>query len=942
MADSKQPFLPGKYLLQLCLVAAAYFAVAHLGLAWARGGAVASPFWPAAGIELAATVLLGVRIWPGIFLGAGLFNLSEARPLELALALAGSATLEAVLPALILPRLKFRAELDRLRDCLALALACVVAAAVSASIGVNALVQSHQLAGALGTEAWRGWFISNLIGLWVVGGGLIAWSRIQPRLWIFRHAVEGSALVAVSLFVVFMAFYGEFDANIWRPYWVFPVFIWAAIRFGPPGATALSALVTGLISLAALAGTGPFSDENHSMSDNLLALQTFIGLASVTNLILAAVAAGRQTAEQALREQTHTMTTAQRIARFGSWQLALASHAAPQESPLVWSAECYRIFGYAPGGEPITNDRYFARVHPDDRESIVRAIAKSLRDHSEYSLTHRVILPGGETRFVHTQAKVFDDEFTGQPVRMIGTVHDITDHQRAADQLRESEARYHLLAANSTDIISRHNPLGVFLYASPACLTLLGFQPEDLLGRELAALQHPEDIVTTRQALHNLLDQETTLTHTHRLRRQDGTHLWVETTARSLRDPHTRHVNEIICITRDITERRSLESQLQQAQKMDAIGQLAGGVAHDFNNLLTVISGYAGLILSDLPAHHPTRDSITEIRKAADRATALTRQLLAFSRRAMLDPKVTDLNKLIGESEKMVQRLIGEHIQFTANYAPNLAHVKVDRTQMDQVLLNLVVNARDAMPIAGKLTVETANVTLDEGYTLTQADARPGAHVMLAISDNGCGMDRDTLDRIFEPFFTTKGLGKGTGLGLATVYGIVKQSGGHLTVYSEPNFGTTFKIYLPAVDEPATPDTTHITDHGQITPGRGTILLAEDEEAVRAYAERVLFDAGYRVVTAADGKEALDIAETIIDQVDLLLTDVVMPRMGGRQLAETLREKKPTLKILYMSGYTDDAVLRHGVLAAESAFLQKPFSAAVLTKKVQSVLVNGK
>jgi CheY-like chemotaxis protein len=290
----------------------------------------------------------------------------------------------------------------------------------------------------------------------------------------------------------------------------------------------------------------------------------------------------------------------------------------------------------------------------------------------------------------------------------------------------------------------------------------------------------------------------------------------------------------------------------------------------------------------------------------------------------------------------MIQRLIGEHIQFTASFAPELAHVKVDRTQMDQVLLNLVVNARDAMPIAGKLTVETANVTLDDAYVATQADARSGPHVMLAVTDNGCGMNRDTLDRIFEPFFTTKGLGKGTGLGLATVYGIVKQSGGHLTVYSEPNFGTTFKIYLPAVDEPATPDTTHITDHGHLTPGRGTILLAEDEEAVRAYAERVLFDAGYRVVTAADGKEALQIAETIIDQVDLLLTDVVMPRMGGRQLAEALREKKPTLKILYMSGYTDDAVLRHGVLAAESAFLQKPFSAAVLTKKVQSVLVHGK
>ncbi|MFM2082849.1 MAG: hypothetical protein RL380_1540, partial [Verrucomicrobiota bacterium] len=545
MSKSEQTDGLFKYLLRLLLAAAAYFAAAHLGMAWTHSSAIQSPFWPASGIEIAATVLLGRRVWPGIFVGAVVFGLSEARSLELVLPIACAATIEAVIPALILSRLNFRPQLDRLRDCLALAVACLLAAAVSASIGINTLVHHNILPGREATGAWQSWFVSNLIGLWVIGGALIAWSQVKPRQWLFRHAVEASALLAATLFVVFVAFYGQFDSNFWRPYWVFPVLIWAAIRFGPPGATAMSAIITILISLAALAGTGPFLSEDQSLDENLLSLQNFIGLVSATNLILAAVAAGRQAADQSLREQSHTMATAQRIARFGSWQLDLNSTDEPHENPLLWSDECYHIFGYEPGQLPITNDRYFARVHPDDREAIIRAIAKSLRDHSEYSLTHRVILPGGETRFVHTQAKIFDDEFTGKPLRMIGTVHDITDHQRAADQLRESEARYHLLATNSTDIISRHNPLGVYLYASPACLSLLGYQPEDLLGRELATIQHPEDITATRQAFHNLLDHEQTVTHNHRLRRQDGTHLWVETTARALRDPHTRHVNEI-------------------------------------------------------------------------------------------------------------------------------------------------------------------------------------------------------------------------------------------------------------------------------------------------------------------------------------------------------------------------------------------------------------
>jgi CheY-like chemotaxis protein len=371
---------------------------------------------------------------------------------------------------------------------------------------------------------------------------------------------------------------------------------------------------------------------------------------------------------------------------------------------------------------------------------------------------------------------------------------------------------------------------------------------------------------------------------------------------------------------------------------MEAIGQLAGGVAHDFNNILTVISGYVGVILAKLPANDPLREFVGEISKSAERAAALTRQLLAFSRRALLEPKILDLNSLLTDSEKMIRRIVGEDIELTTALAPNLRPVKVDRAQMDQVILNLIVNARDAMPQGGKLTLETANITLDENYTRTRADTKTGPYVMLTATDTGCGMTRDVQEHIFEPFFTTKGMGKGTGLGLATVYGIVKQSGGHISVYSEVGLGTSFKIYLPSAGEKIAAPKAPAQSLKNIVHGRGTILLVEDEEAVRLFAEHVLCEAGYRVVTAADGEEALHLAEKLLGQINLLVTDVVMPRMSGRQLAENLTKLRPDLKILYMSGYTDDAVLRHGVLTAEAAFLQKPFSGVVLSQKVNEVM----
>jgi signal transduction histidine kinase/ActR/RegA family two-component response regulator len=379
------------------------------------------------------------------------------------------------------------------------------------------------------------------------------------------------------------------------------------------------------------------------------------------------------------------------------------------------------------------------------------------------------------------------------------------------------------------------------------------------------------------------------------------------------------------------------QGQLEQAQKMDAIGRLAGGVAHDFNNLLTVILGRTDILLHPLKPEDPMRRGIELIQRTAGRAADLTRQLLAFSRKQVLEPVILDLSAVTTDMKDMLGRLIGEDIALLTTPTPGLGRVKADRGQIEQVVMNLTVNARDAMPQGGRLILETANVELDDEYVRRHVGARPGPHVMLAVSDTGTGIPREIQAQIFEPFFTTKEQGKGTGLGLATVYGIVKQSGGYIEVDSEPGQGTTFRIYLPRLEAEA------VTVDRNARPaaaagGTETILLVEDEEGVRELARDILRASGYTVLEARNGPEALLLCERHQGPLDMLLTDVVMPRMSGRELAERLAPLRPELSVLYMSGYTDDAVIRHGVLAAGTAFLQKPFTPAALVLRVRETL----
>jgi PAS domain S-box-containing protein len=612
-----------------------------------------------------------------------------------------------------------------------------------------------------------------------------------------------------------------------------------------------------------------------------------------------------------------------------------------------WNERLSSLFGHQAQDIEVDVESWYSRLHPDDKDRVITSCYAAINGGAmTWSEGYRFRRADG------TYAEVLDRGYIvrnvqGQALRLIGAMTDLTALQKAHAALQDSEEKFRTVSDWTYDWETWDDPQGRQLYISPSVERISGYRVEEFLADPtmLHRIVCPEDRARWDQhVIDTTNNTEAVFELEFRILTRDGEIRWIDHICRAVYGSFDHKYLGRRASNRDITERkqaetklRQTEDQLRQSQKMEAVGQLAGGVAHDFNNLLTVIAGYTDLLMSDLPAGAPTLVELEEIRKAAERASWLTRQLLAFSRRQLLSPQVLDLNVLIGNFEQMLRRLIGEDVALKTELASTLVRIKADPGQIEQAIMNLVVNARDAMPMGGHLTIETDTILLDESYSEKVAEVPLGRYVILAVSDTGCGMDAEMQARIFEPFFTTKEVGKGTGLGLSTVYGIVKQSQGFIWVYSEPGRGTTFKIYLPVVDEEVQTAKTKLRS-AQQRIGVETILLVEDAASLRVLTKKILELSGYTVLAAGNLDEALKMAEARNWAVHLLLTDVIMPGGSGPDVADRLKERCPDLKILYMSGYTGMAMAHQGILRSGSPLLQKPYSSDALLHKVREVL----
>lgn len=643
-------------------------------------------------------------------------------------------------------------------------------------------------------------------------------------------------------------------------------------------------------------------------------------------------------AEEALRTSEERWQFALEGSDQGVWDWNLKTN------EVTFSKRYKQMLGYSDNEFDNTVDEWMSRIHPEDQERVLESHNRHSRRETEtMTVEYRIRCKDGAYKWVQGRGKVVKWSPDGKPLRMVGTHTDVTERRNAEEALRASEERFRSLVESTSDFVIETDAQGRYKYVSPRIVDFLGYQPEEALGKPVTSFLVPEEATRLSGFIKERLEHPVPFDGEQSLSmRKDGQAVTLETNGVPFFDAGGKFLG-YRCTIRDITERkraeeerRSLQEQLAQSQKMESIGRLAGGVAHDFNNLLTGILGFSDMLLAELPEDAADwRDMVEQIKESGGTAANVTRQLLAFSRRQALEIKTVDLNDLIGGFGKMLKRVIGEDISVRTILDPGLGAIKADSSQIEQILLNLAVNARHAMPDGGTLTIETGNVRLDEGTPLLDESPAPGPYVMLAVSDTGCGMDHATRAHIFEPFFTTKASGKGTGLGLPMVYGTVRQHAGHINVYSEPGLGTTFRLYFPCVE--GAPQKGEPVENVPPVPGTETVLLVEDEAVVRRFAFTTLTSLGYHVIEAKDEDDAIRLARED-DSIQLLLTDVIMPKYSGRRTHELISEFRPDLRVLFMSGYTNDVLERHGLLEDDVHLIYKPFSAASLANAVRSVL----
>jgi PAS domain S-box-containing protein len=798
---------PAIYLLRVTALALIYYAAARLGLRLASVGQSISLVWPATGIALAALLIFGRSVWPGIAIGAFLANAATPLPLPVAALIATGNTLEGVLGATILIGVAGRTpRLDTMRTVRTLVLMAVpLGALVGALIGVTALVFGHQLGPESVPTAIAVWWTGDLLGALVVAPLLLAWLRDHSPITGARGPIEVVLLCLGTVAAAELALgrgipVPDLIRRLDYLYLLFPFVIWASLRFGARGASLLTFTVTIIAVVRTIEGAGPFVTA--TAGGTLFAAACYLAMVAVTGLFLAAVVSHeRETATETLRTREEQLQVALDAARMGVWYWSAT------ENRLTWDETLRRIYGLGPGDRVASYDDFIGRVHADDREFVERTVRTALTEGGRLDYEFRVVLPDGRVRWIADLGRVVTDR-DGKVVAMTGTCQDVTD-------------------------------------------------------------------------------------------------------------------------------RRTAEEQLQLAHRMESVGRLAGGVAHEANNQMTVVLSAAEYILArkDLPP--AVRADTEHIRSAAERTAAVTAQLLAFSRQQLRKPQMLDLNAVVQKFRAVLERTLGADCVVTLLLEPELQPVRADPGQIEQVLLNLALNARDAMPRGGALRVETGHAALPEssGELPPGVSVRPGRYVLLAVRDTGHGMDGTTLSRMFEPFFTTKGVGRGSGLGLSTVYGIVKQSDGYVWADSDPGRGTTIRIFLPvaeALPEPA------VTESAREPAARGElVLVVEDDAPVRELAARALAEGGFRVLEAESGDRALELMRTEGHRPAIVLTDVVMPGMTGSELADAVSRLAPGTPVLFTSGYPDEEILRRGLLEPGAAFLPKPFSPEALVRAVR-------
>jgi PAS domain S-box-containing protein len=951
-------------------VALLYVLAARWGLAFWTVQNNVSLVWPPSGIALAALLLCGTRALPGVVVGAFLATASTGAPLTFALATAIGNSLEALAGAYLLRRVvRLRRELDRLRDVLGLiVLAAILSTTVGATIGVTGLYFAAMVPISALSSAWFTWWLGDALGITIVAPAFLACIANAARRVSLRRVPEAIvffAALALTSHLIFGVFPVGEEFDLPLAYLPLIPLLWAAFRYGPAGSAVATLLVAGIAISGTSCGYGPFAA--HSLQVRLTLSSTFLSVCAVTTLILSAVQAERDRAQRGLQRardrldvKVHERTAELRRTN-GQLEAQIAERRRTETALHQQFEALLTIFNGLAGAVCVAD----LETHE------LLAVNQYFREHFGADWTGRKcyeLLHSGQTGpcpFCTNHLLVNEDGEPNPPViwesqdALGGRWHqridrairwpdgrlvhlevalDITARKQTEEALRRTTQLLNsILTSASAYAIAAIGPDSRVLHFNPAAERLFGYPAKAVIGKTLQEIHTRAGIPPLRleQAVQAAL-REGKWESTFEMHRPDGSAGFVQAVVMPMHD-HGAPDAGFVLFARDVTHELALETQLRESQTMEAIGRLAGGVAHEFNNVLAAILGHNEIVAAAVPYDHPIADHIGRIKTSTERAAQLVRQLLAFSRRQVVQPCLLNLNNVVAETVQMLRPLLGEHIRVETRLEPALGLVRADPAQIELLITNLSMNARDAMPDGGTLTLEATALNLEEPAPGEHESVVPGRYVTLAVHDTGRGLDAAARAHLFEPFFTTKAAGEGSGIGLATVYGIVQQHQGRIVVHSVPKNGTTFRVYLPlASDGVELPPPAG--GFARCARGTATILLVEDEGDVREVAHDMLAAEGYSVLPAEHGPAALELCRGAAGPIDLLITDVVMPGMNGRELAGRIVQLQPEVKVLFISGYAANFLTAQGQLPPEVAFLVKPFTQAALAAKVRELL----